>query len=71
MPTIFHQLILQFIFKAAEVVRRRPTNLGIVVLTGYKVRLRVTQISVSRTSSSSRPRTGLASRSNIAKRPTS
>jgi Uma2 family endonuclease len=39
MPTIFHQLILQFLYKHldAYVVER---ELGIVIVSGYKVRLR-------------------------------
>src|ERR1700722_10613409 len=39
MPTIFHQLMLQFVFKTlGAFVEAR--ELGIVVISGYKVRLR-------------------------------
>jgi Uma2 family endonuclease len=39
MPTIFHQLILQFLFRELEdFVKAR--SLGLVVLAGYKVRIR-------------------------------
>ncbi len=38
-PTIFHQLILQFIFSSLEGVVRAG-QLGLVVISGYKVRLR-------------------------------
>ena len=40
MPTIFHQLILQFLYRDARSRLSRPTSLGIVVISGYKVRLR-------------------------------
>jgi Uma2 family endonuclease len=39
MPTIFHQLMLQFIFKTLGAVVEAH-DLGIVVISGYKVRLR-------------------------------
>jgi Uma2 family endonuclease len=39
MPTIFHQLMLQFIFKTLEAFVEAH-DLGIVVISGYKVRLR-------------------------------
>jgi Uma2 family endonuclease len=39
MPTIFHQLILQFLFKSLEAFVM-SNELGIVVVSGYKVRLR-------------------------------
>jgi Uma2 family endonuclease len=39
MPTIFHQLILQFLFKKLEAFVIE-NELGIVVVSGYKVRLR-------------------------------
>jgi Uma2 family endonuclease len=39
MPTIFHQLILQFLYKQLDSFVA-ANNLGTVVLTGYKVRLR-------------------------------
>jgi Uma2 family endonuclease len=39
MPTIFHQLILQFIYQELKSVVS-ASNLGTVVITGYKVRIR-------------------------------
>jgi len=39
MPTIFHQLMLQFVFKTLEAFVE-ASELGIVVVSGYKVRLR-------------------------------
>lgn len=40
MPTIFHQLILQFIYENLKSFVA-TNHLGTVVITGYKVRLRV------------------------------
>jgi Uma2 family endonuclease len=39
MPTIFHQLILQFLYRELESYVSAK-NLGTVVIAGYKVRLR-------------------------------
>ena len=39
MPTVFHQLILQFLFKKLEAFVIE-NELGIVIISGYKVRLR-------------------------------
>jgi Uma2 family endonuclease len=39
MPTIFHQLMLQFVFTRLEAFAK-ANELGIVVVSGYKIRLR-------------------------------